>query len=124
MRVNVFEEKHAFERVVRARSKSFIQPLSHRSSSWRLCCVALGSQQSVPNPISRLWSLAAALTHVKGGIGEDARTKEVNGNMGSTVSTSKSKQTDGQAHGNWQNHLSYAMVVACATLMLLGDGVS
>ena len=122
MRVNVFEEKHAFERVVRARSKSFIQPLSHRSSSWRLCCVALRPQQSVPDPISRLWSLAAALTHVKGGIGEDARTKEVNGNMGSTVSTSK--QTDGQAHGNWQNHLSYAMVVACATLLLLGDGVS
>ena len=122
MRVNVFEEKHAFERVVRARSKSFIQPLSHRSSSWRLCCAALRSQQSVPDPISRLWSLAAALTHVKGGIGEDARTIEVNGNMGSTVSTSK--QTDGQAHGNWQNYLSCAMVVACATLMLLGDGVS
>ena len=122
MRVNVFEEKHAFERVVRARSKSFIQPLSHRSSSWRLCCVALRSQQSVPNPISRLWSLAAALTHVKGGIGEDARMEEANGNMGSTVSTSK--QTDGQAHGNWQNHLSCAIVVACATLLLLGDDVS
>ena len=122
MRVNVFEEKHAFERVVRARSKSFIQPLPHRSSSWRLCCVALGSQQSVPNPISRLWSLAAALTHVKGGIGEDARMEEANGNMGSTVSTSK--QTDGQAHGNWQNHLSCAIVVACATLLLLGDDVS
>ena len=124
MRVNVFEEKHAFERVVRARSRSLRQWQDDRSSSWRLCCVALGSQQSVPNPISRLWSLAAALTQVKGGIGEDARTKEVNGNMGSTVSTSKSKQTDGQAHGNWQNHLSYAMVVACATLLLLGDGVS
>ena len=122
MRVNVFEEKHAFERVVRARSKSFIQTLSHRSSSWRLCCVALRSQQSVPNPISRLWSLAAALTHVKGGIGEDARMEEANGNMGSTVSTSK--QTDGQAHGNWQNHLSCAIVVACATLLLLGDDVS
>ena len=122
MRVNVFEEKHAFERVVRARSKSFIQPLSHRSSSWRLCWVALGSQQSVPDPISRLWSLAAALTHVKGGIGEDARTIEVNGNMGSTVSTSK--QTDGQAHVNCQNHLSCAIVVACATLLLLGDDVS
>ena len=122
MRVNVFEEKHAFERVVRARSRSLRQWLDDRPSSWQLCCVALGSQQSVPNPISRLWSLAAALTHVKGGIGEDARTIEVNGNMGSTVSTSK--QTDGQAHGNWQNHLSYAMVVACATLMLLGDGVS
>ena len=122
MRVNVFEEKHAFERVVRARSKSFIQTLSHRSSSWRLCCVALRSQQSVPNPISRLWSLAAALTQVKGGIGEDARMEEANGNMGSTVSTSK--QTDGQAHGNWQNYLSCAMVVACATLLLLGDDVS
>ena len=122
MRVNVFEEKHAFERVVRARSRSLRQWQDDRSSSWRLCCVALGSQQSVPNPISRLWSLAAALTHVKGGIGEDARTKEVNGNMGSTVSTSK--QTDGQAHVNCQNHLSYAMVVACATLLLLGDDVS
>ena len=122
MRVNVFEEKHAFERVVRARSRSLRQWLDDRPSSWQLCCVALGSQQSVPNPISRLWSLAAALTHVKGGIGEDARTKEVNGNMGSTVSTSK--QTDGQAHVNCQNHLSYAMVVACATLLLLGDDVS
>ena len=122
MRVNVFEEKHAFERVVRARSRSLRQWQDDRSSSWRLCCVALGSQQSVPNPISRLWSLAAALTHVKGGIGEDARMEEANGNMGSTVSTGK--QTDGQAHVNCQNHLSYAMVVACATLLLLGDGVS
>ena len=78
----------------------------------------------MPDPISRLWSLAAALTQVKGGIGEDARMEEANGNMGSTVSTSKSKQTDGQAHVNCQNHLSYAMVVACATLLLLGDDVS
>ena len=122
MRVNVFEEKHAFEGVVRARSRSLRQWLDDRPSSWQLCCVALGSQQSVPNPISRLWSLAAALTHVKGGIGEDARMEEANGNMGSTVSTGK--QTDGQAHVNCQNHLSCAIVVACATLLLLGDDVS